>query len=143
MSNNNKVHPINTGSYKLQFDGCSKSNPGQGGAGAVIYNNDTEYWGSSKFVGDKVTNNYAEYTALIMGLESALYMDITDLLVEGDSLLVINQMTGKYKCHSSNLLPLYNKANELKAKFNYIEFQHIYRRLNVRADELANIAITK
>jgi ribonuclease HI len=59
---------INNTNYKLFFDGCSKGNPGLAGAGAVIYNNDQEIWSDSFFVGDKITNNYAEYSGLILGL---------------------------------------------------------------------------
>ena len=43
--------------YVLYFDGCSKGNPGLGGAGAVLYEDSQEVWGSSQLVGEKVTNN--------------------------------------------------------------------------------------
>ena len=47
--------------FKLQFDGCSKSNPGLAGAGAVIYNvKNDELWNGSEFIGTKITNNHAE-----------------------------------------------------------------------------------
>jgi ribonuclease HI len=128
--------------YKLFFDGASKGNPGLAGAGAVIYHYEKEIWNGYKFIGEKATNNEAEYSGLIIGLNKAIELNIKSLLVNGDSLLVINQMSGKYKCNSENLLPLYNTAKELSAKFKNIQFQHIYRNLNKRADELSNIAIT-
>ena len=127
--------------YRLQFDGCSKKNPGLAGAGAVIYKYSKEIWSGCLFVGTNATNNYAEYSGLILGLEKAIELNIKVLHVEGDSLLVINQMTGKYKCNSENLIEPHNKAKELVAKFDSINFVHIFRNKNVRADELSNKAV--
>ena len=129
--------------FKLQFDGCSKNNPGLAGAGAVIYHEEDELWADHFFVGENATNNHAEYTGLILGLEQATLMGIKNLTVEGDSLLVINQMTGKYKCNSQNLIELYDKAKELEDKFENISFVHIYRNKNKKADELSNMAVIK
>ena len=127
--------------YKLQFDGCSKNNPGLAGAGAVIYKNGIEIWSNHLFVGTNNTNNYAEYMGLIFGLEKAIELNIKTLHIEGDSLLVINQMIGKYKCNSHNLIELYNKAKILASDFDDIRFSHIFRNKNVRADELSNNAV--
>jgi len=137
------IHPEKhvTGDFKLQFDGCSKGNPGLAGAGAVIYQGSEEIWASSLFIGEKITNNHAEYTGLIIGLKQAIEMNIKVLMVEGDSMLVINQMTGLYQVKSQSLLNLYNKSKELESKFDEIYFTHIYRNKNSRADELSNIAI--
>lgn len=127
--------------YKLFFDGASKGNPGLAGAGAVIYHYEKEIWSGHKFIGEKSTNNQAEYSGLIIGLNKAIELNIKSLLVNGDSLLVINQMSGTYKCNSENLLPFYNLAKELSKNFDTIKFQHIYRIFNKRADDLSNIAI--
>ncbi len=124
-------------SYVLFFDGCSKGNPGFAGAGAVIYKDDEEIWSKSEYLG-KQTNNYAEYYGLIMGLKWAVDNGIKQLSVNGDSMLVIKQMCGVYSVKSPNLLELYKEAVELKSQFETIEFQHIYRNENERADELAN-----
>jgi ribonuclease HI len=129
--------------YRLQFDGCSKKNPGLAGAGAVIYKYSKEIWSGDLFVGTNATNNYAEYSGLILGLEKAIELNIKVLHVEGDSLLVINQMTGKYKCNSPNLIEPHNKAKELASKFESINFVHIFRNKNARADELSNQAVVK
>jgi ribonuclease HI len=143
LMNNKKEKYITDIEYLLQFDGCSKGNPGKAGSGAVIYKNKTELWGKSLFVGNKNTNNEAEYTGLIIGLEEAIDMGIKNLCVEGDSLLVINQMTGKYKVKSENLILLYDQAKELEKKFDVIIYNHIYRNLNKRADELSNLALNQ
>jgi ribonuclease HI len=134
-----RIYP--TSQYILRFDGCSKGNPGLSGAGAVIYNNNNEIWGKSVFVGKNHTNNQAEYTGLIIGLEEAINMGINSLTVEGDSMLVIKQMNNEYKVKSNNLIELHNKAKELAEKFTNITFSHIYRNNNKRADELSNIAL--
>ena len=125
----------------MNFDGCSKGNPGLAGAGAVIYINNEEVWTGSSFVGTNSTNNEAEYAGLILGLEKALEMNIKNLLINGDSQLVIHQMTGKYNCNSPNLIPLFQTAKKLEQKFENIKYEHLLRNLNHRADELANIAI--
>jgi len=129
--------------YLLKFDGCSKGNPGVSGAGAVIYNNDNEIWMKSVYVGDKNTNNEAEYTGLIIGLTEAINLNIKNLAVEGDSLLVIKQMKGEYAVKSENLKDLHEVAKKLSDTFETITFNHIYRNNNERADELSNIAIQK
>jgi ribonuclease HI len=129
--------------FLMKFDGGSKGNPGYSGSGAVIYHNNNELWTGSFFVGVNATNNHAEYAGLIFGLQQALEMKIESLFVQGDSELIINQMTGKYKCKSVNLFSLHERAKYLESNFKSIEFQHIPRHLNKRADELANIAIQK
>jgi ribonuclease HI len=135
------IKTINNINYKLFFDGCSKGNPGLAGAGAVIYKNDEEIWSECCFVGDKITNNHAEYYGLILGLRKAIDLNITSLLVMGDSQLVINHMTGKYKCKSPNLIPHYQTAKNLEINFDTIKYQHILRNLNKRADELSNLGL--
>ncbi len=129
--------------HTLFFDGCSKGNPGRAGAGAVLYDvNDAEVFAESVFVGYRATNNEAEYTGLILGLTEALKHGITELHVRGDSQLVIRQMQGKYKVNSSNLVPLHQCATALASQFAKIEFEHVYRDNNKRADALSNVGET-
>ena len=78
--------------YTLQFDGASKGNPGICGAGYVIFQDDEILERASKFVSEKNTNNYAEYSALLFGIERVVELGIKDTHVEGDSQLVINQL---------------------------------------------------
>jgi ribonuclease HI len=139
LKKNFKVYPKSE--FLLRFDGCSKGNPGLAGAGAVIYHNEKEIWCGSQFIGHNESNNYAEYMGLIVGLKKAIRFGITELDVEGDSMVVIKQMNGEYKVNSKNLMDLYLKAQELKTNFDYISFTHIYRENNSRADELCNEAI--
>ena len=132
--------------YLLQFDGGSRGNPGLGGAGAVIYDISKareEIWSSFWYLGE-VTNNQAEYTGLIKGLQHSLKNDLYPVEVEGDSQLVLFQCTGKYKCQSENLKALNKMATKLLAQYpkeHQPSLSHIPRKENARADELSNAAM--
>ena len=107
-SNNiNKIVPVLD--YLMRFDGCSKGNPGIAGCGAVIYHNSQEIWSGTFYVGINATNNHAEYAGLILGLQKALELNIESLDVEGDSLLVIQQMN-----------KIYNQMGETQNANNFI-----------------------
>lgn len=139
-----KYEPDDSSVYKLYFDGCSKGNPGPGGAGAVLYKDEQEIWADSVFVGKRVTNNQSEYTGLIIGLNYVVNQtDIKELLVNGDSQLVIKQMRGEYKVNSANLLELHNTVKALANKLNIIDYEHVYRNENKRADALSNEGLSK
>jgi len=128
--------------HAMYFDGCSKGNPGRAGAGAVLYDpQGAEVFAESVFAGYSATNNEAEYTGLILGLNESLKRGITELQVCGDSQLVIRQMQGKYKVNSPNLAPLHQCASTLASKFSKIEFEHVYRNNNKRADALSNAGL--
>lgn len=134
--------------YLMKFDGCSKGNPGHSGAGAVIYKNNNknkndyeEIWAGHQYVGHYKTNNEAEYSGLILGLQKAQEQNIKSILVCGDSQLIIRQMKREYKVKSPQLIDLFKHATELAQGFDYIDFMHIYREHNQRADELSNMGI--
>lgn len=127
--------------YKLMFDGGSRGNPGPCGAGVSILKNNVEIAAISHFIPGEHTNNYAEYTALIMGLEKTYQLKIKSLTVEGDSKLVINQCKGIWRIKSNSLLHLNQYAKKLINQFDYIHLKHISRDFNQRADQLANQAM--
>ena len=128
----------------LMFDGGSRGNPGPSGCGYVLMNSDeTEIIAKgSEFIG-KNTNNYAEYMGMILGIEKALELNIRNLIVKGDSQLVIKQMLKEYSVKAPNLIPLYNHGNNLISRFQDIKFFHIKRNLNTIADKLANEAMDR
>jgi len=140
---NVQPNTLEKNTFILNFDGCSKGNPGLSGAGAVIYNNNIEVWAGYSFVDTSATNNQAEYTGLIIGLKYAVDNQIQDLLVQGDSQLVINQMTGKYKCNADKLVGLYKTAKALEKQIKNVQYAHVLRKFNARADELSNMAVQK
>lgn len=127
--------------YVLFFDGCSKNNPGPSGAGAVLYHNGVEIWSKAVFVGHKETNNVAEYTGMIVGIKRAVEMGIRRLVVKGDSNLVVQQMNGKFRVNADHIKPLHATAKNIIRNFDSIQFVHVYRHLNQRADELSNMGL--
>lgn len=129
--------------YTMMFDGCSKGNPGPAGAGAVIYLNGSEIWSRAIYVGEHETNNMAEYTGLLLGLNEVVRRKIRVITVKGDSEVVIKQMLGKYKVKSENLLDIYTQAKDLEKHFDKIDYEHVYRHLNIRADALSNEGLAK
>ena len=134
-----KVTPIKIlHEYVMMFDGASKGNPGPSGAGAIIYYNNTEVSSKGIFLGNNETNNVAEYHGLLLGLQQAIELNIKKITICGDSQLIIKQMNGEYCVKSSNLIPLYTNAKRLSKSFDEIQYIHVLREKNVRADELAN-----
>jgi ribonuclease HI len=133
--------PLPSKTAKLWFDGGTfPLNPGHGGSGAVIASEGKEY-SFSEYIGEKETNNRAEYGGLLLGLRKALEMGITHLEVYGDSQLVIYQMTGTYACRNSGLIPLWQKARKLAKQFQRCNFTWIPREKNGKADVAASEAI--
>jgi ribonuclease HI len=128
--------------YQLYFDGASRSNPGEASYGGVIYENKDEKLVYGKYVGVR-TNNEVEYMGLLNGLKEAVKMNIKNMNVFGDSKLVIEQVKGNWKVKSDKLRPYYDEIKQLLSKnpFENIEFEHVYRKNNKRADQLANIAL--
>lgn len=126
--------------YKLFFDGASRGNPGLGGCGISIEFENKQISIDYKYLGT-CTNNFAEYSALELGLKKAIDLNIKNLLVFGDSLLVINQVNKLWKCNNIHLKKILNNIDHLKLNFTDIKFVHIKREKNLRADNLANKAI--
>lgn len=128
--------------YLLRFDGGSRGNPGVAGAGMVIYDDSGhEIWAGWKFHHEAATNNLAEYLGLLCGLKCARSLGIERLIVEGDSQLIVRQLTGKYQCREASLKKFFNAAQEVAKDFKYFEIRHIPRAENKRADWLANHAM--
>jgi ribonuclease H / adenosylcobalamin/alpha-ribazole phosphatase len=125
----------------LYADGGARGNPGPAGSGAVLLDEQgrviAELWRSL----GRATNNVAEYTGLIIGLEEALRRGIEDLDVRMDSLLVVQQMNGQWKIKHPGLKPLALRAGELLARFPRRTITHVPRELNTLADALVNRAI--
>ena len=86
-----------TETVTLEFDGGSRGNPGPAGIGVVVRAADrTPLLTLGRFIG-RATNNVAEYKALIAGLEAVAHLHARVIHVRADSLLVINQLRGRWK----------------------------------------------
>lgn len=128
-------------SYQLYTDGGARGNPGPAGAGALLLAPDgTEVEAISAYLGE-LTNNQAEYRALLLGLQAAVDNDVRKLDVRMDSELIVRQMRGEYRVKDSGMKMLHQQAKQLVAKFDTISFRHIRRELNSDADALVNQAI--
>ena len=125
----------------VSCDGASRGNPGPAGAGAQITDDDDTVLAEIAEGLGEATNNVAEYTAVIRGLERARELGATDVLLRSDSQLLINQLNGRYRVKSPNLLPLHQRVRELAVSFDSIEFEHVRRERNVEADRLANAGV--
>lgn len=127
----------------IYTDGASKGNPGDAGIGVVISTADGEVLREiGEYIG-KTTNNVAEYSALIRGLEEAVDLGATQVEISTDSELMARQLTGVYKVKSPNLQPLFAKAVSLLRCFERASITHVMRELNKRADQLANEGVAK
>ena len=125
----------------LYADGAARGNPGPAGSGAALVAPDgTVIAELTRFLGH-ATNNVAEYTALIIGLEEAARLGIDHLDIRMDSLLVVQQMKGVWRIKHPGLKPLALQAGALLAGFPSRTIEHIPRERNGIADALANRAI--
>lgn len=132
----------------MYTDGGSRGNPGLAGAGVFIYNEKGEIVRKAHLFLGKMTNNEAEYQAVLLGLDTLKKTfgkdKIKDLQIEVmmDSELVVKQLRGEYQVKEEKLVPLFMKiwnariADSLKLSFN-----HIPREKNIEADRLANLAM--
>ena len=127
--------------WSLYFDGGSRGNPGVSGAGAVLLCDGKEVWWGAQFLGTDKTNNFAEYSGLILGLHEASRLNIKNLVVYGDSNLVVEQIKGNYKVKSDSLRHLYNEAVDFISNIPDFKISHIPREQNQRADFLSNQAM--
>ncbi|NJO94575.1 MAG: ribonuclease HI family protein [Hydrococcus sp. RM1_1_31] len=126
----------------LYFDGGTyPMNPGHGGAGAVLVLEDGKELSFSQYLGEKKTNNQAEYGGLLLGLKKALELGITHLKVHGDSQLVVYQVNGIYECRNEGLYPLWLEALSLVKQFHSCTLSWIPREQNALADVAATEAI--
>ncbi|OWY94087.1 reverse transcriptase, partial [Phytophthora megakarya] len=129
--------------WLLRFDGACRRNPGPGGAGAALFSPDgSVVWTCSHYLpASTETNNTAEYTALLVGVQSARHHGAKRLLIEGDSNLVLAQVRGTFGCNNPKLRQLRNRVRyELRA-LRWHRLRHIDRKANAHADRLANRAL--
>ena len=125
---------------EIFIDGASRGNPGDAGIGIQILEPGTEPREIKRYLG-KMTNNQAEYTALIEALESAKDLKDHPIRIFTDPLLVANQVNGLWKVKHAEIIPLNKKARGLFSEYGDIAISHIPREQNSEADRLANLAI--
>ena len=125
----------------LRTDGASRGNPGPAAAGVVIETPSGEIVARGKLYLGVMTNNQAEYRALILGLKAIIHYHPLAVRVYMDSELIVNQMRGTYKVRHPDLEPLWREARELARALHTVTFDHVPRAQNALADRLANQAL--
>jgi len=122
----------------LFADGGSRGNPGPAASAAILLDGEGEPIEEIGAYLGEATNNVAEWTALLLGLEAAQRRGIRRLAVRLDSELVVKQLRGEYRVKNAGLLPLYQKAVKLLRHFDEVDVRHVRRALNTLADRLVN-----
>jgi ribonuclease HI len=122
----------------LFADGGSRGNPGPAASAAVLLDPHGETIEEVDEYLGVATNNVAEWTALLLGLEAARRRGIRRLAVRLDSELVVKQLRGEYRVKHAGLQPLYQKARALVRAFDEIDIKHVRRKENALADHLVN-----
>jgi probable phosphoglycerate mutase len=122
-------------------DGGARGNPGPAGYGVRVEQPDgTLIEEFSEAIG-VATNNVAEYRGLLAALEWAKQHGYKQLHVRSDSLLLVQQMLGRFKVKHPGLQPLHGKARLLAHEIGRVTFEHVGRAHNAHADRLANAAM--
>jgi len=125
----------------LFADGGSRGNPGPAASAAILLGSEGELLEEISAYLGTATNNVAEWTALVLGLEAARNLGIRRLDVRLDSELVVRQLRGEYRVKHVGLQPLYQRAVRLLRAFEKVDIGHVPRAQNTDADALVNAAL--
>jgi ribonuclease HI len=126
---------------KLSTDGGARGNPGPAAFGYVIETEDGTVLAAHGETIGIATNNVAEYSALIAGLEKARELAVEEVEVVSDSELMVKQMTGEYRVKNEALQELWQRASRLARGFRDVSYTAVRREHNELADRLVNEAL--
>ena len=136
-----ETQPEQGAALVVRTDGASRGNPGHAAAGVVVQTSDGALLAQGKQYLGVMTNNQAEYRALILGLKAVAHFAPSRVTVYMDSELVVKQMLGQYKVRDAGLETLWREARALAATLPSVSFNHVLRGKNALADRLANEAL--
>ena len=125
----------------LRFDGGRRPSISTAAYGFTLTDAGGNLLARSAQASGNETHNVAEYRGLIAGLSCAAELGISDLEVRGDSTVVINQMSGKWKVKAEHLAALRAEAQRVASKVGKVEYIWNGRGENSEADELVNLAL--
>lgn len=128
------------GRVHLYFDGASRGNPGPAAVGWVLVSDDGIVAEDGSTIG-RATNNFAEYEALIAGLEAARTYGFEEIRIRGDSELIVKQVRGEWDTNDPDLRERRVDVRELLTDFDSWSIEHVPREINDHADDLANEAL--
>ncbi|KTB49222.1 Ribonuclease HI [Dehalogenimonas alkenigignens] len=121
-------------------DAACRGNPGESAIGILIRTSTGQVVKTVSRAIGRMTNNQAEYHAIISALEEASKLGAEELTLIADSELAVKQLTGRYRVKNPGLEPLYAKVKILESKFKKVTYRHVPRERNSDADGLANKA---
>ena len=126
---------------RLWTDGGARGNPGPAAFAYVLEADDgTVLDARGQSIG-VATNNVAEYSALVAGLERAVEAGVSDLEVRSDSELMVKQMRGEYRVKNRDLRSLFLDASRAAREIGRVTYTHVRREHNELADRLVNEAL--
>jgi ribonuclease HI len=125
----------------LYTDGGARGNPGPAAFAYVLHDEHGDVLAAHGEAIGVATNNVAEYSALIGGLEKAHELGVTDLEVVSDSELMVKQMRGEYRVKNEALRELFVRAGQLARKIGPVSYRAVRREHNKLADQLVNEAL--
>jgi ribonuclease HI len=126
---------------RLYTDGGARGNPGPAAYGFVLESEDGTLIAAEGAAIGKATNNVAEYSGLIAGLQRAIELHVPQVEVVSDSELMVKQMRGEYRVKNEALRGLYDEAIALARRVGNVEYRHVKRAHNELADKLVNDAL--
>ncbi len=126
---------------RLSTDGGARGNPGPAAFGYVLEAEDGTVLDARGEAIGVATNNVAEYSALVAGLEKAAELGVTELEVVSDSELLVKQMTGEYRVKNETLAELNEEAERLARRVGRVRYTAVRREHNELADRLVNEAL--
>ena len=126
---------------RLSTDGGARGNPGPAAYGYVLESEDGHVLDARGEAIGTATNNVAEYSGLIAGLQKALELHVPDVEVVSDSELMVKQMRGEYRVKNEALRGLSVEAGRLARELGHVEYRHVKRAHNELADSLVNEAL--
>jgi ribonuclease HI len=125
----------------VHVDGGARGNPGPAAAASVLSDPSGEVLDEHARLLGEVTNNVAEYRALLLGLERARALGATEVEVVNDSELVAKQVRGLYKVKHPAMRPLHSEAMAALREFERWSIRSVPRAQNAHADALVNAAL--
>jgi ribonuclease HI len=126
---------------RLFTDGGARGNPGPAAYGFVLESEDGTVLAAEGEAIGTATNNVAEYSGLIAGLQKAVELHVPEVEVVSDSELMVKQMRGEYRVKNEALRELYDEATALARRLDSVEYRHVKRAHNELADKLVNDAL--
>ncbi|XP_070032923.1 uncharacterized protein [Nicotiana tomentosiformis] len=136
--NSVEVIPEDTNAWKMFFDGAVNAKSVR--IGAILVSPTGQHYLATTRLRFFCSNNTAEYESCIMRIKMAVDLDVEELLIMGDSDLIIRQAQGEWETRDIKLIPYRQHVEDLSKRFKFVEFMYIPRFHNELADALATLA---